>query len=254
MKKYLLTLLCTVLFTAPTVANPAKVAPGSTAAIVLPAVAVELPCPHKGCYPPTDPQAKYCPNGFYAGGTLGMHAITARHVISVGAHENKTSRSGKSFIGGLFGGYGTCIAPSVYLGGELYTNSCVNQVRFAQTACVKHVLTNRANVGMRGRLGYVLSTCYAMPGMVFASIGGEYSRWHSTLTKYYAGGEEKITHKHGVFLSLGTGLEHTLTANTFVKYEYTFVKGPSVREDYVPLYYKTNANQHRFMAGLGYRF
>ena len=215
-------------------------------------------------------------SGFYAGLQAGLNATVASSAKlettdAANYRSIKGSRGSQSFIGGLFLGYGMGVGSCAYVGAELYGNftndkatlfdnsDSVAAERFFNTSS-----KNNANFGAKIRLGYTVS----QQAMIFLGLGMEYAQWQLKAENVIVGGQanlERVTKKNKRSLAFApsVGMEMFMTKNLFVRGEYTYVATGSQKieatyRDAVPANqtatFKSNANQHRFALGLGYKF
>ena len=222
-------------------------------------------------------------SGFYAGLQAGMNATVGNVKMDGYASapsqpqantSEKNTFGNKSFIGGLFAGYGMGIGPCAYVGGEVYANfGNINNKVFDSSDYVdvektfKVTQKNNMNFGAKIRLGYTVSP----QAMIFLGLGLEYSRWHLkceniTPTNAIAQTVPTTTKKNRAVISFApsVGMEMFMTKNIFVRGEYTYVVGtnqklnPQQTTVNVPATVtstvKVNNDQHRFALGLGYKF
>jgi opacity protein-like surface antigen len=224
-------------------------------------------------------------SGFYAGLQAGINSSTGSVKINDYAasyiSENTSNFSGtagnKSFVGGLFGGYGLGIGSCAYVGFEAYINfSNDNNKLYDTTDYAKEdktfKITAKQNLsgGAKIRLGYTITP----QTMVFLGLGLEYSKWQlkseNLQTLYPQNGIETATKKNRSLASFApsVGLETFLTKNLFVRGEYTYVVGSKQKLNPQQVYdqggagaavkittnVKVNLDQQRFTLGLGYKF
>lgn len=215
-------------------------------------------------------------SGFYAGLQAGLNATVASsakvETTEAGAayRSIKGSRGSQSFIGGLFLGYGMGVGSCAYVGAELYGNFTNDKAtlfdnsesnageRFFNTSS-----KNNANFGAKIRLGYTVS----QQAMIFLGLGMEYAQWQLKAENVVVAGQanlERVTKKNKRSLAFApsVGMEMFMTKNLFVRGEYTYVATGSQKIE-APYRvaaanhtatFKSNANQHRFALGLGYKF
>ena len=101
-------------------------------------------------------------SGFYAGAQLGMNSVTGTTTVdaAAAAYNRKGGNSAKSFLGGLFAGYGMGVGSCAYVGGELYTNFANNSMNILTTNNTKDTFKNTYNMGLKVRLGCWWSCCW----------------------------------------------------------------------------------------------
>jgi opacity protein-like surface antigen len=220
-------------------------------------------------------------SGFYAGVQAGMNATVGTLKIdgfdaSTGlgnAKSNiKTATGSKSFLGGLFAGYGMGVGSCAYVGGEIYGNFSNDDNKMLDSSEVERdgrffniSAKNNLSLGAKIRLGYTVSP----QAMIFLGLGMEYSKWQlkceNVQTNEPQTGIEKVTKKNKATYSFApsVGMEMFMTKNVFVRGEYTYVVGTSQKLEpkqvinggaQVTSTVKANMDQHRFLLGLGYKF
>ncbi len=200
-------------------------------------------------------------SGFYAGVQAGMNSVTGTSTVTDGT-DTKTSQGAKSFLGGLFAGYGMGVGSCAYVGGELYTNFANNNVNFLTDSNQKQTLKNTYNMGLKVRLGYTVS----QQAMIFLGLGFEKSKWQAkeVLDAANAGraaGTYKKNKSNFAFAP-SVGMDMFVNKNLFVRGEFTYVLAPKMKiagSDSTPVAgvnqtAKIAATQQRFTLGLGYKF
>jgi opacity protein-like surface antigen len=224
-------------------------------------------------------------SGFYAGLQAGMNASVGTVKIDGYAAETlagdksnfKVNNGSKSFIGGLFAGYGMGIGTCAYVGGEIYGNftNTNNKVFDTSDAAIayqtfKITAKNNMNFGAKIRLGYTVSP----QAMIFLGLGLEHARWQvkcenitptNVLTQPQTVDRTTKKNKAVVSFAPSVGMEMFMTKNIFVRGEYTYVMGTNQKlnpqqntglaANAKPTStVKVNNDQHRFALGLGYKF
>ena len=202
-------------------------------------------------------------SGFYAGAQLGMNSVTGNSTVTDAAGDTKTSQGAKSFLGGLFAGYGMGVGSCAYVGGELYTNFANNNVNFATAANGnKQTFKNTYNMGLKVRLGYTVS----QQAMIFLGLGMEKSKWQAkTVLDAAAGGRAAGTYKKNksnFAFAPSVGMDMFVNKNLFIRGEFTYVLAPKMKitgANDTPIVVqnqtaKIAATQQRFTLGLGYKF
>lgn len=222
-------------------------------------------------------------SGFYAGLQAGMNATVGNVKMDGYASapsqpqantSEKNTFGNKSFIGGLFAGYGMGIGPCAYVGGEVYGNfGNINNKVFDSSDYVdvektfKVTQKNNMNFGAKIRLGYTVSP----QAMIFLGLGLEYARWqvkceNITPTATQAQTVDRTTKKNKTTIAFAPsiGMEMFMTKKIFVRGEYTYVMGTNQKlnpqqttanlPSTVTSTVKVNTDQHRFALGLGYKF
>ena len=210
-------------------------------------------------------------SGFYAGAQVGMNSTTGTLTtdnLKTAAGLNadiKTSTGKKSFLGGIFAGYGMGVGSCAYVGAEFYGNFGSAGNTLMDTSNGAKLFTVKAKntmaFGAKVRLGYTVS----QQAMIFVGLGLEYAKWALKAENHVdANTVEKTTKgKTGkVHFAPSVGMDMFLSKNLFVRGEYTYVlaaKGKiSPQQGLVAVNttatMKVNLSQQRFALGLGYKF
>ncbi len=223
-------------------------------------------------------------SGFYAGVQAGINSTTGSSTIS-GYVDNinnaagvtssqKTSVGKKSFLGGIFAGYGMAVGSCAYVGAEVYGNfGNASETLFdSSTLAVQGnsfivKMKRTYSFGAKVRLGYTVS----QQAMIFLGLGLEYAKFNLQATNIYnqaltpQAGIDLVTKKNKGKISFApsVGMDVFLNKNVFVRGEYTYVIGikQKLNASYVntalvtqTAAVKANMNQQRFTLGLGYKF
>ena len=219
-------------------------------------------------------------SGFYAGLQAGMNATVASNAkmetTETGADYRsiKGSRGSQSFLGGLFLGYGMGVGSCAYVGGELYGNLTNDKATLFDSSdsggngkFFNTTAKNTGNFGLKLRLGYTVS----QQAMIFLGLGMEYAQWQLKAENVISGvvqtEVETVTkkNKRNLAFAPSVGMEMFMTKNLFVRGEYTYVATGNQKIEATyrsapgaaglkTATFKSNANQHRFTLGLGYKF
>ena len=201
-------------------------------------------------------------SGFYAGLQAGMNSVTGTQTLTDGDGDAKTSRGAKSFLGGLFAGYGMGVGSCAYVGGELYTNFANNNINIGTDADSKKTLKNTYNMGLKVRLGYTVS----QQAMIFLGLGMEKSKWQAKEVAQRAGlrnGGTFKKNKSNFAFAPSVGMDMFVNKNLFIRGEFTYVLAPKMKitgaadAPYIAAATSTAklaATQQRFTLGLGYKF
>ncbi len=220
-------------------------------------------------------------SGFYAGLQAGMNSTTVNlkidgYVTEPSANSFLSNFKGtagsRSFLGGLFAGYGMGVGSCAYVGGEVYGNFSNENNNLHDTSDVsatyktfKITAKNNLAFGAKIRLGYTVSP----QAMIFLGLGLEYAKWQlkceNLQTTQSQTGIDAVTKKNKATAAFAPsiGLEMFMTKNIFVRGEYTYVVGTSQKlavqqKTTTPLTItsniKVNLDQQRFVLGLGYKF
>ncbi len=196
-------------------------------------------------------------SGFYAGVQAGMNSVTG----NLTAEDTKTSQGAKSFLGGLFAGYGMGVGSCAYVGGELYTNFANNNVSIVSNNDSKDTFKNTYNMGLKVRLGYTVS----QQAMIFLGLGMEKSKWQAKEVAQragYRGGQTFKKNKSNFAFAPSVGMDMFVNKNLFIRGEFTYVLAPKMKisgDTSTPLAVanqtaKIATTQQRFTLGLGYKF
>lgn len=195
-------------------------------------------------------------SGFYAGAQVGMNSVTGNLTMTSAAGDVKMGEGTKSFLGGLFAGYGMGVGSCAYVGGELYTNFANNNMNISTLANRdKESLKNTYNMGLKVRLGYTVS----QQAMIFLGLGMEKSKWQAKQVKAAA---TKKRNKSNFAFAPSVGMDMFVNKNLFIRGEFTYVLAPKMKisgDTSAPLAganetAKIAATQQRFTLGLGYKF
>lgn len=214
-------------------------------------------------------------SGFYAGLQAGLASTSGKltttdNATAANTLAAKVNVGEKSFVGGLFAGYGMGVGSCAYVGGELYANMDSlnkNVVEFTNvaTARFKYKVAHKFGFGGKVRLGYTVS----QQAMVFVGLGMEYGKTRISAenvdTTAAAVGKGVITKKNKSSFAFApsVGMDMFLSKNLFLRGEYTYVVGLKAKATgakyglaaaNTALDAKVNLNQQRFMLGLGYKF
>lgn len=216
-------------------------------------------------------------SGFYAGAQAGLASTTgkvqtetASSAAAARALVAKYNVGDKSFVGGLFAGYGMGVGSCAYVGGELYANfdSLKKKVMDPEVVTSSYFtgkIAHKFAFGAKVRLGYTVS----QQAMVFLGLGGEYGKTEVSLTNVDTAaantGKGVVTSKKKTNFSFApsVGMDMFLSKNLFLRGEYTYVIGlKATAKDAAfntaangyKLDAKANLTQQRFMLGLGYKF
>lgn len=219
-------------------------------------------------------------SGFYAGVQAGMNSTTGTYTVDTYLAKNndtagsatKGSAGKKSFLGGIFAGYGMGVGSCAYVGAEIYANFGNSSVGIRDdanmtptTAYLKISAQRKYNLGAKVRLGYTVS----QQAMIFLGLGLEYAKSQLTSeniqTNWAQTGITKTVKKNkgNINFAPSVGMDMFLNKNLFVRGEYTYVigKAQKVSQDMLnnantkfTATVKTNMSQQRFALGLGYKF
>lgn len=205
-------------------------------------------------------------SGFYAGAQVGMNSVTGSQKLddSTAADSRKSDAGKKSFMTGLFAGYGMGVGSCAYVGGELYLNFGNNTLTTRTENTLKDTLKNTYNLGAKVRLGYTVTP----QSMIFLGLGLERAKWQAktvldATNKGRAAGTFK-KNKTNVAFAPSVGMDMFVNKNLFIRGEFTYVLAPTMKvtgTTTTPMagntgseVYKLNATQQRFTLGLGYKF
>lgn len=200
-------------------------------------------------------------SGFYAGVQAGVNSVTGNLTLTTAAGDTKTSQGAKSFLGGLFAGYGMGVGSCAYVGGELYTNFANNNVSLLSNDDTKQTFKNTYNMGLKVRLGYTVS----QQAMIFLGLGMEKSKWQAKEVAQivgYRGGQTFKKNKSNFAFAPSVGMDMFVNKNLFIRGEFTYVLAPKMKisGDTSTILVVANqtakiaTTQQRFTLGLGYKF
>ena len=200
-------------------------------------------------------------SGFYAGVQAGMNSVTGDSTLTAAAGNTKISQGAKSFLGGLFAGYGMGVGSCAYVGGELYTNFANNNVSLLSNNDTKQTFKNTYNMGLKVRLGYTVS----QQAMIFLGLGMEKSKWQAKEVAQRAGhrgGQTFKKNKSNFAFAPSVGMDMFVNKNLFIRGEFTYVLAPKMKISGAAdapfvgagATAKIAATQQRFTLGLGYKF
>lgn len=205
-------------------------------------------------------------SGFYAGAQVGLNSTngtTKDTVTDTAAAPNNRQDSStfgkKSFLGGIFTGYGMGVGSCAYVGGEFYVNFGNAKVNLTDSTTNTNPLTSKLSsktaFGAKVRLGYTVTP----QSMLFLGLGVERSQW--TFNKTAAAGNTKYNvkkSKNSVKFAPSVGMDMFVNKNLFVRGEYTYVLPTKIKDSAasgtVNFASKVSASQQRFTLGLGYKF
>ncbi len=219
-------------------------------------------------------------SGFYAGVQAGMNSTTG--TLDMSSYLNRTGTATpanskfnagkKSFLGGIFAGYGMGVGSCAYVGAEVYGNfgnaaSTLYDSTDTEAGAKNFKVTMKRgyNLGAKVRLGYTVS----QQAMIFVGLGLEYAK--STLqseniqTTVAQTNVDKIVKKSKGKISFAPsiGMDMFLNKNLFLRGEYTYVMGMKQKLEAKQVgttiasqtaTMKLNTTQQRFALGLGYKF
>lgn len=218
-------------------------------------------------------------SGFYAGlqagaantsGQVKTTATSNEANVKKALNGNKYNVGGKSFVGGLFAGYGMGVGSCAYVGGELYAiHDSLKQRVISPADGASHYFSGKVAhkfaFGAKVRLGYTVS----QQAMIFLGLGGEYGKTENSLTNIDTDaantgkGIKTSKKKNNFSFAPSVGMEMFLNKNLFVRGEYTYVIGLKATAKDAVLHTAASKSQasaaakltqQRFMLGLGYKF
>jgi len=201
-------------------------------------------------------------SGFYAGAQAGVNSVSGKQTIDAGANTRSSDLGKKSFVGGLFAGYGMGIGSCAYVGGEVYVNFGNNTLKIEETNDSKATLKGTYNFGAKVRLGYTVS----QQSMIFLGLGMERAKWQVKETLNVAAAPRAAgsykKNKASFAFAPSVGMDMFINKNLFLRGEFTYVLAPSMKVaggTDTPVVggndtFKVKATQQRFTLGLGYKF
>lgn len=202
-------------------------------------------------------------SGFYAGAQAGVNSTNGTSKYEAACVNNHTASDTfgkKSFLGGLFAGYGMGVGSCAYVGAELYINFGNTSVNLADSTGNNRSstakLSNKNAFGAKARLGYTVSP----QAMIFLGLGLERSQWKSTEKAVNAGVTvyESKKSKSSVKFAPSVGMDMFVNKSLFVRGEYTYVLPTKIKDTTTVAgtthTTKLSVAQQRFTLGLGYKF
>ncbi len=221
-------------------------------------------------------------SGFYAGVQAGLANTTGNLTVSdyygnteydTATSTHKGSTGKKSFLGGLFVGYGMGVGSCAYVGGELYANFGKTSANLYDSSSASDYNKNYVikmqrnfNFGAKVRLGYTVS----QQAMVFLGLGLEYAKIQLKSENIAVVSQSKVSttttskSKNKLSFAPSVGMDIFLNKNLFLRGEYTYVVGinqkinPQIKSfqktNPATSTVKVNSTQQRFTLGLGYKF
>ena len=226
--------------------------------------------------------------GFYAGVQAGMNNTTGTYNIdgflgrnsaaapgNPGVSSTKATIGKRSFLGGIFAGYGMGVGSCAYVGAELYGNFGNTSQTIYDTSTISNVndrglkvsMNRKYNLGAKVRLGYTVSP----QAMIFLGLGLEYAKMElksenimDQAAAPQTGVERFVKKSKGkISFAPSIGMDMFVNKNVFIRGEYTYVMG--LKQTVSPVMantagtkftatVKTNLTQQRFTLGLGYKF
>jgi outer membrane immunogenic protein len=164
--------------------------------------------------------------GFYLGATAGYGSTTGKATAqNAGAAVNGSKDIGGNAANiGILGGYGW-VSGCTYFGGEIgytFENTKINDnLGYAANVAASQLKRNGYfNAALRG--GYL----FTPNTMMYVRLGGNWGKWNlniPTATGAYSGSKNRFSFAPGV------GLETAVHKNVYLRVEYTYEFGPSVR-------------------------
>lgn len=176
--------------------------------------------------------------GVYLGAAVGYGATTAKETgaTTVGA-VNGVGRFGSKDVGGnaanfgLHVGYGW-VQSCLYFGGELaytFENAKINSsISANNTTNGNMVLKRNGYFRAALRAGYLISPTT----MLYATLGTNWGKWTLRDSQNFNGfsnTNQAGGSKNRLSFAPGLGLERALTKNVYLRVEYVYEFGPSVR-------------------------
>ena len=154
--------------------------------------------------------------GFYLGADVGMGSSTGKATNS--ANTNSIDMGGTAANIGIFGGYGW-VTGCLYFGGEVgytFENTKINNNTTLGTVQLKR--NGYFNAALRG--GYL----FTPNTMMYVRLGGHWSKWSLNFPAVSLSGS-----KNRLSFAPGVGLETAVHKNVYLRVEYVYEFGPSVR-------------------------
>lgn len=219
-------------------------------------------------------------SGFYAGLQAGMNSTAgtysidnyqSRNAATAGQLSSTNGTLGKrSFLGGIFTGYGMGVGSCAYAGAEVYANFGNSSATiydtsnlFANDKNLKLSVKRDYNLGAKLRLGYTVSP----QAMIFLGLGLEYAKMQlqsdnvQTATAQIGVTTTVKKNSRKISFAPSIGMDMFVNKNIFLRGEYTYVLGTSQKLEATQVgvirtnaTVKANMTQQRFALGLGYKF
>jgi opacity protein-like surface antigen len=196
--------------------------------------------------------------GFYLGAAVGYGATTGKYTSnSAGVNTNGSVDVGGNAANiGIMGGYGL-VTGCVYFGGELgyaFENAKINNT-LGQTPATNSIQLKRNgyfNAALRG--GYL----FTPNTMLYIRLGANWGKWtlNSSLPPFSAALPASGS-KNRLSFAPGLGLETAIHKNVYLRVEYVYEFGPSVRATRNAVNSFANVGQIRSQSGkigLAYKF
>jgi len=160
--------------------------------------------------------------GFDLGVALGYGATTGKRTLQLNgaAVPGSTDIGGNAANIGIFGGYGW-VTGCLYFGGEIgytFENTKVNDTLDGASVQLKR--NGYFNAALRG--GYL----FTPNTMLYVRLGGNWGKWSLRAS---AGADTISGSKNQLSFAPGLGLETAVHKNVYVRVEYVYDFGPSVR-------------------------
>lgn len=214
--------------------------------------------------------------GFYLGANAGLAQTNADYrinnpgVAATSAYSQKINAGKSAGLFGLFGGYGMTFAGCGYFGGELsfgFDTSKLVPIDNTDgdktlSVSLKTKVSRNNYYGAAIRLG----SLFTPQNLAYIKVGAEGGKWNFRSENLQAAaptaGGDKVVNKSksGVGLVLGAGLETHLKNNVFIRAEYSWLRGPTLKVEqntaagFGRLCSSAKISQHRLMIGAGYKF
>ncbi len=201
--------------------------------------------------------------GFYAGVSAGVSNLYVRYNFTGnnGSNINNLSDTGSARPnGGLFAGYSVPIFKESYVATELYflyqntkvTNTVDKQDSWNGWDAISE---KKSSYGIDFLAG--TSIAESSPTSVYLRLGIENGKYE-VCTPIVPGGGFSYTQKKKNHLSFvpGIGLKSTLSEKIFLRVEYSYVPGPTLKtyDSTHSWTHRFHFKEQRFMLSLGYQF
>ena len=173
--------------------------------------------------------------GFYLGAHAGYGSLTGKVSGSTAVPANAANNGGSSDFGsgfgniGIHGGYGW-VTGCLYLGGELsytFENAKANSNLFNNFAGAGSTQLKRngyARAALRGGYLFTPST------MGYIALGGNWGKYTlNDSLAYFTQATAASGSKNRLSFAPGVGVETAVHKNVYLRLEYTYEFGPSVR-------------------------
>jgi outer membrane immunogenic protein len=197
--------------------------------------------------------------GFYLGGHVGYGSTTGKftnQLANVPTNGSADFGVGAGNIG-IFGGYGW-VTGCMYFGGEIgytFENTKIRDSLNSGGNFGSSELKRNGYFNMALRGGYL----FTPNTMLYVRLGGNWGKWHyrDSLNSFNNTNPGR-GHKNRLSFAPGVGLETAIHKHVYLRGEYTYEFGPSVRavNSVLPTFWSNigTIRSQSFKLGLSYKF